>query len=129
MRLIRGLQRSRSMLIALAAAFVIAGGVAAWRASRLPAAAFSADKQNLKERLRRGVGSEVRFASASSRPEQVDEAVGSAAEFIYWRSGLRMSDETRKSLSKAESDVLKGKAKRITLTVLTDDLTSDVVDE
>ena len=116
------------MAIALAAAFVIAGGVAVWRASKLPAEAFSVDKQNSKERLRRGVGSEVRFASAASNPGQVDEAVKSAADFIHWRSGLRMSDETAKKLSKAESDVLKGKAQRITLGELTDDLTSAVVD-
>jgi hypothetical protein len=128
MRLIRGLRRSRSMSIALAVAAVIVGGAAAWRASKLPAEAFSEDKQNSKERLRRGVGSEVRFASVTSRPEQVDEAVRSAADFIRWRSGLVMSDETRKSLAKAESDVLKGKAKRITLGELTDDLTSAVVD-
>jgi hypothetical protein len=116
------------MVIALAAAFVVVGGVVFWHASKLPAEAFSVDKQQLKERLRKGVGSEVRFTSAASRPEQVDDAVGSAADFIYWRSGLRMSDETKKSLAKAESDVLKGKAKRITLGELTDDLTSAVVE-
>jgi hypothetical protein len=116
------------LAIALAVTFVIAGGVITWRASRLPAEASSGDKQPSKERLRRGVGSEVRFASAASRPEQVDEAVRSAAEFIRWRSGLLMSDETRKSLAKAESDVLKGKAGRVTLGELTDDLTSAVVD-
>lgn len=127
MRLIRGLQRSRSMAIALAVAFLIAGGVAVWRASKLPAVAFSEGKQHLKERLLRGVGSEVRFASAASRPEQVDEAVGSAADFIYRRSGLKMSDETRKRLAKAENDVLKGKAKQITLDELTDSLTGAVV--
>jgi hypothetical protein len=129
MRLIRGLQRSRSTAIALVVAFVISGGVIAWRASKLPAEASSDGRQSLKERLLKGIGSEVHFASAASRPEQVDEAVGSAADFIYWRSGLRMTDETRKSLSKAESDVLKGKAKRITLGELTDDLTSAVVDK
>lgn len=128
MRLIRGLERRRSMSIALTAAFLIAGGAAAWRASRLPAEASSDGKPDVKERLRKGVGGEVRFASASSRPEQVDEAVGSASDFINWRSGLRMSHETRKSLAKAESDVLKGKAKRIALGELTDDLTSAVVD-
>lgn len=128
MRLIRGLRRSRSMVIVLAAAFVLVGGVIFWHASRLPAKAFSENKQELKERLRKGVGSEVHFASAASRPEQVDEAVGSAADFIYWRSGLRMTDETRKSLAKAENDVLKGKAKRISLGELTDDLTSSVVE-
>ena len=126
MRLIKGLRRSRLMAITLAAAFFVVGGVVFWHASRLPAEASSEVKQNSKERLQRGVGSEVRFAS---RPEQVDEAVGSAADFIYWRSGLRMSDETRKSLAKAESDVLKGKARRITLGELTDDLTSSVVEK
>jgi hypothetical protein len=113
------------MVLALVGAFFVVGGIVFWHASKLPAEAFSEDKQNLSGRLRKGVGSEVRFAS---RPEQVDEAVGSAADFIYWRSGLRMSDETRKSLAKAESDVLKGKAKRITLGELTDDLTSSVVE-
>jgi hypothetical protein len=114
------------MALVLVAAFFVVGGIVFWHASKLPAEAFSENKQNSKERLRRGVGSEVRFAS---RPEQVDEAVSSAADFIYRRSGLRMSDETRKSLVKAESDVLKGKAKRITLGELTDDLTSSVVEK
>jgi hypothetical protein len=118
------------MAIALAAALVVAGGIVFWHASRQPAKASANDKQqHLNERLRKGVGSEVRFASASSRPEQVDETVGSAADFIYRRSGLRMSDETRKSLAKAESDVLKGKANRITLAQLTDGLMSATADK
>lgn len=128
MRLMEGLRRRRLTSITLVMAFVTVGGVAAWRASRLPVEASSENKQNLTDRLRKGVGSEVRFASAASRPEQVDEAVGSAAEFIYWRSGLKMSDETKKRLSKAESDVLKGKAKHITLDELTESLTGAVVD-
>jgi hypothetical protein len=116
------------MSIALVVAFLMAGGVAVWHASKLPAQASSKDKQPLHERLRKGVGSEVKFASATSRPEQIDEAVESTADFIYWRSGLRMSDETKKRLAKAESDVLKGKAKHITLDELTDSLTGAVVD-
>ena len=128
MRSIKGLQRRRAVALALAVALVMAGGVAVWHASRLPAEASSEGRQRLQERLRKGVGSEVRFATAASRPEQIDEAVGSAAEFIYRRSGLRMSDETRKSLAKAESDVLKGKTRHITIGELTDDLTTAVVD-
>lgn len=128
MRLIQGLQRRHSLAIALAVAFVLVGGAAVWHASKLPAQASSEDKQELKKRLRKGVGSEVRFASAASNPQQIDEAVGSTAEFIYWRSGLRMSDETKKRLAKAESDVLKGKAKRITLDELTDNLTTATAD-
>lgn len=128
MRLIQGLQRRHSLAIALAVAFVLVGGAAVWRASQLPAQASSEDKQELHKRLRKGVGSEVRFASAAANPQQIDEAVRSTDEFIYWRSGLRMSDETKKRLAKAESDVLKGKAKHITLDELTDNLTAAVGD-
>jgi hypothetical protein len=128
MRLIQGLQRRHSLAIALAAAFVLVGGVAVWHASKVPAQASSEDKPELQKRLRKGVGSEVRFASAAADPEQISEAVSSTDQFIYQRSGLRMSDETKKSLAKAESDVLKGKAKRITLSELTDKLTSTVVE-
>lgn len=144
MRLVKSLQRRRLTTIALVVACFMAGGVAVWQASKLPAEASSEalgqkesklpaqtssrDKQDLQKRLRKGVGSEVRFASAASKSEQIDEAVGSANEFIYRRSGLRMSDETRKRLVKAESDVLKGKTKQITLDELTDNLTTAVVD-
>jgi hypothetical protein len=129
MRLLKGLRRRRSAAITLAVAFVLAGGAAVWRASGLPAEASpSKDRQQLQERLRKGVGSEVRFASAAADPRQIDEAVGSAADFIYSRSGLRMSDETKRRLAKAESDVLKGKARAITLGELTDELTTAVVE-
>ena len=128
MRLIKGLQRRHSLAIALLAAFVLVGGAAVWHASKLPAEASSEDKQEMQKRLRKGVWSEVRFASAAADPQQIDESVRSADEFIYWRSGLRMSDETKKRLAKAESDVLKGKAQPITLGELTDSLTTAVVD-
>jgi hypothetical protein len=129
MRSIKGLQRRRAAAIALAVACLTVGGAAVWHASKLTAEASSSkDKQQLQERLRKGVGSEVRFASAAADPRQIDEAVRSTDEFIFWRSGLRMSDETKKRLAKAESDVLKGKAKHITISALTDSLTTAVVD-
>ncbi|HJR06331.1 MAG TPA: hypothetical protein VJ842_03650 [Pyrinomonadaceae bacterium] len=128
MRLIKGLQRRHSLAIALAVAFLLVGGAAVWHASKIPAKASSEDKQEMQKRLRKGVGSEVRFASAAANPQQIDEAVRSADEFIFWRSGLKMSDETKKRLAKAESDVLKGKTKHITLDELTDNLTTAVVD-
>jgi hypothetical protein len=128
MSLIKGLQRKRSLALALFVAFALVGAAAIRHASKLPAAASSGDKQELHQRLRKGVGSEVKFASPAANPQQVDEAVNSADAFIYWRSGLRMSDDTKKRLAKAESDTLKGKTKRITLDELTDDLTTAVVE-
>ncbi len=133
MRLIKGLPRRRLMAIALAVACAVVGGVAVWRASKLPAEASTAEvtsknKQNLQERLHKGVGSEVRFVSASATSKQIAEAVNSTADFIYWRSGLKMSDTTMSQLVEAETNVLQGKARHITPGELTDKLTATVVE-
>ena len=125
MSLIKGLKRRPSIAIATVLPFLVLGGIAIWQASRQPAEASSEDKQHLQNQLRRGIGSEVRFAS---RPEQAEEAVASAASFIRGRSGLKLSDELKKKLAKAESDVLSGKSTYITVNELTDDMTTAVVD-
>ena len=70
------------------------------------------------------MGSEVRFASKS---DETEEAVESAAEFIYWRSGVKLSDDLKKQLARAEKDVLNGKSPHINVIELTDDMTSAVV--
>jgi hypothetical protein len=133
MRLLKGLQRRPWMAIALVIACAVVGGVAVWRASRLKAEASTAEvtsknKQNLQARLHKGVGSEVRFATASATSKQIAEAVRSTADFIYWRSGLRMSDATKQKMVEAESNVLQGKAQHITIEELTDNLTATVVE-
>lgn len=125
MSLIKGLQRRPLIAIATVLAFLVPTGIAIWYLSRLPAKASAEDKHHLQNQLRKGIGSEVRFAS---RPEQADEAVASAADFIHSRSGLKMSDELKKKLAKAESDVLNGKSPYITVNELTDDMTAAVVD-
>ena len=125
MSLIKGLNRRPSLAIATVLAFLVLGGIGIWHASRLPAEASSEDKQNVQNQLRRGVGSEVHLAS---RPEQAEEAVASAANFIRGRSGLKLSDEFQKKLAKAENDVLSGKSRYITVEELTADMTAAVVD-
>jgi hypothetical protein len=111
--------------IATVLAFLVSAGVAVLYSSRLPAKASAEDKQHLQQQLRKGVGSEVRFAA---RPEQADDAVASAADFIQWRSGLRLTTGFKKRLAKAESDVLNGKSRYITVVELTDHMTVAVVD-
>jgi hypothetical protein len=125
MSLIKGLQRRPSIAIATVLAFLVLGGIAGWIASRQPAKASAHDKQHLQKQLRKGVGSEVRFALT---PDQAADAVASAAEFIHWRSGLKISDETKKKLAQAESDVLSGASPYITISELTDNMTAVVVD-
>jgi hypothetical protein len=99
--------------------------VAIWQTSRFAATASAGNKQNLQKQLRNGIGSEVRFAA---KAEQADDAVASAADFIYWRSGLKLSDDMKKKLAKAEKDVLNGKSHYITATELTDNMTTVVID-
>lgn len=125
MSLIKGLQR-RPLIAFTTVLACMALAAVFWRTPELPAKASSTDdKQNLQKQLRKGVGSEVRFAS---RSDQVDEAVASAADFIYWRSGLKLSDQTRKKLAKAERDVLNGKSAHITATELIDNMTTSAVE-
>ena len=125
MSLIKGLQRRPLLAIATVIAFVVLTGTAVWYSSKVPVKASVDHKQNIQSQLRKGVGSEVRFAS---RPEQAQEAVASAAAFIHSRSGMKLSDELKKKLAKAESDVLSGKSRYISTTELTDDLTTAVVE-
>jgi hypothetical protein len=125
MSLIKGLRRRPSIAIATVLSFFVLGGIAVWNASKQPAKASAENKQLLLKPLRKGVGSEVQFART---PEQTDDAVASAADFIYWRSGLKMSDDTKKKLAQAESDLLTGASRHITTAELTDNMTAVVVE-
>lgn len=125
MSLFRGLQRRPFTATAAIFVFLALAAIAGWFSSRVPAKASAEDKGHLQSELRKGIGSEVRFAS---RPEQADEAVASTADFIYSRSGLKMSGELKQKLAKAERDVLNGKSRYITVNELTDNMTTAVVD-
>ena len=122
---IKGLLRRPSIAIATVLAFLVSAGLGVWYSSRLPVKASAEDKQHLQNELRKGIGSEVRFAA---RPEQADEAVASAADFIHWRSGLKLTEGFKKRLAKAEGDVLNGKSPYITVDELNEDMTTAVID-
>jgi hypothetical protein len=128
MKLVELLPGKHLIAVTLLAACLGIGGITVWYASTHPTEASSKEQQKLKDRLRRGVGSEVRFASAAAKSEDIDEAIASTTDFIYRRSGLKLSDETRKRLAKAERKVLKGEIKHITIAELTNDLTASAID-
>jgi hypothetical protein len=83
----------------------------------------NADRPNLHERVRNGLGSEVRFATPNDSSAQVQESVESVAHFIFQRSGLSMSTETKKRLAQAENAALKGSNSRLSLDQLSDTFT------
>lgn len=94
-------------LVLSCAAFTVIG---IWRtkatvgtAGVFPKASAPIEKpKSLQERIRRGLGSEVRFTKQNDSSEEVEASVDSLAEFIYARAGLKMSDDTRSALILAE---------------------------
>lgn len=63
-------------------------------------------KRNFQKEIRKGVGSEVRFARSASSPAQIRDSVDSVATFIQERSGLGMSETTKESLLDMERTAL-----------------------
>lgn len=124
MNFVKGL-RHRPLIATITVFACLVVGVAVWQGSRQPATAAFEGKQQLRNDLRKGIGSEVRFAS---RAEYAADAVASAADFIHARSGLKMSDDMKKRLARAESDVLNGKSPYISVSELTGNMTAAVVD-
>lgn len=130
MRFYESLKRARFTLAALLLLTAVASGTLIWHEtanSKEDLRAASA-KQKQHERLRKGIGSEVRFTRASDTPEQVRASVHSAAEFIDVRSGLKMSNETKERLIDAEINAARGKEGRISVEKLTD-LFTEIVTE
>jgi hypothetical protein len=86
------------------------------------------DKDKFHERLQKGIGTEVRWASANDSTDgKISDSVESIAGFIFNRSDLSMSQESKKSLIKAEKDTLKGKRHRLSVDKLVDAITSSVI--
>jgi hypothetical protein len=131
MKFITSLRQSRWMIVTLVLVSAVLAGAAVWRTWAVKTGEGTSSsslseeekKQKFHQRLRRGVGSEVRFANASDSDEKVKDSVDSVAAFIYQRANLKMSDETKNRLAKAEKDVLKGKSPRLSVDELTDAFT------
>lgn len=127
----------RSRLIALSL-FVCAllAGAGIWplkliqigQAGQQNLAKLEFDAKQVKDQMRRGLGRQVRFASPGDSPERVSESVWQVDKFIYERSGLKMSRETRERLIAMESRALKGEGHRIGIEEFTDALTETAVE-
>lgn len=122
------LQRRKVFLVTLVCACGTLAGAGIWQTTaneqkkqREPAQLTELEqKQDTQRRARKGVGDKVHFASEK---ESVDKAVESVAAFINERSGMAMSEDTKKKVAKLEQAALKGKEHRISVEQLTDVLT------
>jgi hypothetical protein len=131
MKLVHAL-RWRHLMIAIVLSCAAIAGVSIWRAKATPKTPLPSplpeQKLSVNERLRRGLGSEVHFANKTDSDDKVASSVESVASFIHGRSGLAMSDDTKKLLKQAEKDTLKGKRAPITLDALADSLSKSAAD-
>jgi hypothetical protein len=109
-------------------------GLGVWRVTGKvspPVAKYTAEegKKDRQNRARRGIGGSVRFAHEADAPGQADDSVESLAAFIYERSNVKMTEDSKKRLAKAERDVLKGKGHRLSVDELTDAITDITVEQ
>ena len=83
--------------------------------------------------VRDGLGRETHFAKKEDADkkdfaDKVKHSVELTADFIRARSGLELSDDTKKRLTRMEEETLKGKRRPITVDELTDVLTETAVE-
>jgi hypothetical protein len=77
-------------------------------------------KRNFHERLRDGVGREVKFASPGDSADNVRVAVESLAHFIHARSGVQLGEQTKAWLADLEGRTISGEYHPLTVDELSD---------
>lgn len=134
MKFFNSFGRKRLTLMVLLFACAGLAGLGIWRSSAFQQTTRSVPKLSdndlkayARASLQRGVGDQVRLATAVDSSESVQASVESAANFIFERADLSMSAETKSRLVKAEQDVLRGTGRRVSVEELTDTLTDIVL--
>jgi hypothetical protein len=95
-----------------------------WRSSALQADKRAEEQREFEARVRDGVGREVQFASPGDPSGIVRASVNSVDNFIFKRSGVKLSGATKTRLAEMEQRTLNGEAKRLTISELNDVLTA-----
>jgi len=110
---------------------VVLTSLGIWRVGALTGFRPSANNllaQDMDQQIQRGIGSQVRFASRGSSVAEVRASVQSAGNFIYARSGFRMSPETENRIVALEKQTLDGERRPIKVSALVDTTTAIALD-
>jgi hypothetical protein len=118
MKYLTRLRRARPFVFALTlgCAVLVAAGV--WRAAAGYLGKGAENKQLLYSRIHKGVGTEVEFATANSSVGDIRASVNSVDNFMFKRSGSKLSGATKNRLTAMEARVLSGAARRLTISEL-----------
>jgi hypothetical protein len=111
-------------MLALGVLGLTIAAVSMWRSSALQNDKQVEGKRQLHARMRNGVGREVRFASPGDPPGLIRASVNSVDNFIFKRSGVKLSGPTKTRLAEMERRTLNGEVRRLTLSELNDILTA-----
>jgi len=97
--------------------------ISTWRSSALKTDKEAEGKRQYHARIRDGVGREVQFASPGDSPGAIRSSVNSVDNFIFKRSGVKLSGPTKNRIAEMEQRALNGEAKRLTVSELNEVLT------
>lgn len=109
-------------LVLLGIAFIATG--VWWHSSAVRPDKNAENKQRLHSRIRKGVGTEVEFATTNSSPGNIRASVNSVDNFIFKRSGVKLSGPTKNRLAAMEEHVLNGAGRRLTIAELSQIITA-----
>ncbi|MBC8031462.1 MAG: hypothetical protein H7Z16_15240 [Pyrinomonadaceae bacterium] len=117
-------RRARFFLLVLGLLGISAAAISTWRSSALKTDEEAEGKRQYHARIRDGVGREVQFASPGDAPGLIRSSVNSVDNFIFKRSGVKLSGPTKNRIAEMEQRTLNGEARRLTVSELNDVLTA-----
>lgn len=117
-------RRARFFLLVLGAVGFMVAAATIWRSSALQTDKQAEGKRQYHARIRDGVGREVQFAAPGDPSGVIRASVNSVDNFIFKRSGLKLSGPTKTRLAEMERLTLNGSTRRLSISELNDVLTS-----
>ena len=117
-------RRARFFVLALGVLGLMVAAVSMWRSSALQTDKQAEGKRQFHQRIRDGVGREVQFASPGDPSGVIRASVNSVDNFIFKRSGVKLSGATKTRLAEMEQLTLSGKTRRLRISEVDEVLTS-----
>lgn len=116
-------RQARFFMLALGVLGLMVAALSMWRSSALKTDKQAEEKRQFHARIRDGVGREVQFASPGDPSGVVRSSVNSVDNFIFKRSGVRLSGATKTRLAEMEELTLSGSTRRLSISELDQVLT------
>lgn len=123
MNMLQTLRRWRWRYFSVVLIAVAFGSFGVWRSLAVPKQPIGS---SIHESIKRGLGSEVKFASPGDPKGQIVASVESVDKFLFQRAGLRMSKETKERLATMEENTLNGTTRRLSAEDIVTSLTGTI---